>query len=64
MHKPTSRIIRLWAVMDKTGLSKTSIYRLSKDPESGFPPQVRLSKACVGWIEDEVEQWIHSRRSV
>ena len=58
----SERLIRLRAVIEKTGLSKTSVYRLSSDPNSDFPAAVRLSQATVGWLESEVDAWIQSRR--
>ena len=61
MNQPT-RIIRLQAVMHKTGLSKSSVYRLSNGQNSDFPAAVRLSQAAVGWRESEVDAWIQSRR--
>ena len=58
----TERLIRLRAVIEKTGLSKTSVYRLANDPNSDFPAAVRLSQVAVGWRESEVDAWIQSRR--
>lgn len=58
----SERIIRLRDVIGKTGLSKSSVYRLAADPNSDFPPPVRLSQAAVGWKESEVDAWIQSRR--
>ena len=58
----SERIIRLRDVIGKTGLSKSSVYRLAADPNSDFPAAVRLSQAAVGWKESEVDAWIQSRR--
>lgn len=57
----SERIIRLREVIGKTGLSKSSVYRLANDPNSDFPAAVRLSQAAVGWRESEVNAWIQSR---
>jgi prophage regulatory protein len=59
-----SKIIRLRATQDKTGLSRSTIYRLSKDPNSDFPGAVRLTPATVGWLESEVNAWLASRKAV
>lgn len=59
-----TKIIRLAAVRDKTGLSKTTIYRLASDPESDFPAAVRLTQATVGWYESEIDTWVASRKVV
>lgn len=58
----TDRIIRLRTVMDKTGLSKSTIYRLSNDPASDYPKPVRPTPHTVGWYESEIDAWVESRR--
>ncbi len=50
------RILRLSAVLLKTGLPKSGLYRLVKD--GSFPRQVPLTARSVGWRESEVERWI------
>lgn len=50
------RILRLSAVLWKTGLPKSGLYRLIK--EGSFPRQVPLTPRSVGWRESEVERWI------
>ncbi len=50
------RILRLSAVLWKTGLPKSGLYRLIK--EGSFPKQVPLTPRSVGWRESEVERWI------
>lgn len=50
------RILRLSAVLWKTGLPKSGLYRLIKD--GSFPRQVSLTPRSVGWRESEVERWI------
>ena len=57
----SERLIRLRDVIEKTGLSKTTIYRLSGDTDSDFPASVRLTPAAVGWRESEIDVWINSR---
>ena len=55
-----TKILRLRAVIEKTGLSKSTIYDAI---ESGnFPKPVRLSIRTVGWIESDIEEWISSRK--
>jgi prophage regulatory protein len=54
------RIRRLPWVMEVTGYSKTSIYRLSK--LNLFPKPVPLNDGgAVGWLEHEVNGFIESR---
>ena len=50
------RILRLSAVLWKTGLPKSGLYRLIK--AGSFPKQVALTPRSVGWRESEVERWI------
>ena len=49
------RILRLNAVLDRTGLSRSTLYR--KIADGTFPRQIRISRRCAGWREHEVEQW-------
>lgn len=51
-----SRILRLKEVMERTGLSRSTIYELMTKAQ--FPKQVQLSLRCVGWSEDDVHDWI------
>jgi prophage regulatory protein len=51
-----SRILRLRAVLDRTGLSRSTLYR--KVERGTFPMQVRISERCIGWRESDVERWL------
>ncbi|RZO86146.1 MAG: AlpA family transcriptional regulator [Oceanococcus sp.] len=54
-------ILRLPEVRARTGLSRSTIYqRMSKGE---FPSPVSLGDRAVGWVEQEVEQWIADRVS-
>ena len=49
-------IMRLPAVMARTGLSRSTIYlRISKDC---FPRSISLGSRAVGWIDTEVNEWV------
>lgn len=50
------RILRLPAVTAKTGLSSSEIYR--KVDDETFPAPVQLGPRAVGWIEEEIDDWI------
>ena len=52
-------ILKLPVVEGKTGKSKSSIY--SGVAEGTFPPPINIGPRAVGWIEDEIEQWIQDR---
>ena len=51
-----SRILRLKAVLERTGLSRSTLYR--KIERGTFPQQVRISERCIGWRESDVQQWL------
>lgn len=53
-----TRLLHLRAVIDRTSLSRTSIYRLMA--RAKFPLQVPLG-GRVAWIESEVESWVQDR---
>ncbi|MGK6317943.1 helix-turn-helix transcriptional regulator [Sphingomonas sp. DT-204] len=55
------RIIRLKTVLDRTGLSRATLYR--KIGEGTFPRQVRISIHGAGWYESAVNRWIADPRS-
>ena len=52
-------IRRLHTVMAQTGLSRSTIYHKMKLDE--FPRSINLGIRSVGWIADEVEEWIQKR---
>jgi len=54
-RKPV-RILRLPAVKDLVGLSRSSIYQRVSDGE--FPRPISLGGRAVGWVEAEVADWL------
>lgn len=56
-----NRILRVRDVLDRTGLSRSTLYRGMK--AGRFPPSVRLGPHNVGWREADIEGWIVSRPS-
>ncbi len=50
------RIIRLKTVLDRTGLSRSTLYR--KIAEGTFPQQVKISVHGAGWHESAISRWI------
>lgn len=51
-----ARILRLKAVLERTGLSRSTLYR--KVHCGTFPPPLRISERCTGWRESDVEVWL------
>lgn len=54
-----NRALRLRQVADRTGLSKTHIYRLIQRGQ--FPTPARLSERVVAWDEAVVNAWLAER---
>ena len=49
-------ILRLSAVKNKTGLSRAAIYK--RIAENNFPKQISLGGRAIGWLEQEIDEWI------
>ena len=56
-----NRILKLPEVIQKTGLSRSTIYAYKK--EGMFPEPIHLGRRSVGWIEQDIENWIEGRRT-
>ena len=55
----SNKIIRLPAVKDQTGISRSSIYlRMSKGE---FPQSISLGDRAIGWLEADIEQWLEDK---
>lgn len=52
------RILRLPAVLERTGLSRSTLYRKIK--AGTFPKQVAISVRCAGWHQAAVEMWLRN----
>ena len=52
-------ILRKPIVLEKTGLSNSSLYR--KVADGTFPAPLSLGPRAVGWLESSVDEWIMSR---
>ena len=56
-----SRILRPREVFRRVGLSRTTVYELARNPDSGFPKPIKLTEKATGFLEGEVEAWIAGR---
>lgn len=52
------RFLRLDTVLDRTGLSRATLYR--KIQNGTFPKQVRIATRCAGWRESAINEWMHN----
>jgi len=59
MQSTNAKIIRLREVMNRTGLSRSTIYSLMS--RGDFPKNIRIGSNSVGWLESEIEEWIQAR---
>jgi prophage regulatory protein len=53
------RFLRFPAVRARTGLSRSTIWRLERRGE--FPRHRRISRNVVAWVEAEVSAWIQAK---
>jgi prophage regulatory protein len=56
-----TNIIRLPQAIQKTGLSRSTIYSLISRGE--FPQKIQLSTRSIGFLESEVNDWVTSKVS-
>lgn len=54
-----AQFLRLPAVIDRTGLSRSSIYR--HEAEGAFPRRVKIGANASAWLASEVDRWIAER---
>lgn len=59
LRKQRMKILRLKAVMEMTGLARSTIYKYIA--EGQFPKQTKLGVRCVGWLHEEIEEWLICR---
>lgn len=57
-RKKTS-ILRRNQVQDRTGLSRSTIYLHIQ--KGTFPKPIKLGERSVGWLENEIDDWLESR---
>jgi prophage regulatory protein len=50
------KIVRLPAVKEKTGLSRSTIYL--KVAAGEFPRPVSLGLRAIGWVESDIDSWL------
>jgi prophage regulatory protein len=53
------RFLRFSAVRDRTGLSRSTIWRLER--RGMFPKHRRISTNAVAWLEQEINEWLLAR---
>jgi prophage regulatory protein len=56
MTETPDRILRIKAVLARTGLSRSTLYR--KIQNGTFPKNVQISTRCTGWRESAICEWL------
>ena len=52
-------IVRLPQAIQRTGLSRSSVYAFIKAGK--FPPPISLGARAIGFLSSEIDEWIDSR---
>ena len=53
------KVLRLSAVKESTGLSRSTIYLRIANNE--FPKPISLGGRSVGWLEEDIHQWLEKK---
>ncbi|QIW10594.1 AlpA family transcriptional regulator [Francisella sp. LA112445] len=53
------KAMKIKEVIDRVGLSKSTIYRLAKANQ--FPRPIKLAENSSAWIKSEVDAWLQSK---
>lgn len=60
-------VLRMKQMTQKLSISRSSIYEKMnpKSPrfDATFPKPIRLGAASVGWLENQVDEWLMSRQA-
>jgi prophage regulatory protein len=59
IKEESKRLLRLPAVKDMTGLSKTTIYDLIK--QGKFPDRIKVTERASRWKSADIDAWIDGR---
>ena len=54
-----TRILRMREVIQRIGLSRSTIYKLMGNHE--FPRPLKLGSQAIGWRDSDIEAWIADR---
>lgn len=53
------RVLRIRELQNVTGFSKSTLYRWIQ--KGDFPKPIHCGPGAVGWLEQEVEEWIETK---
>lgn len=55
----SKKILRASEVMARIKCARVTLWRWVRD--GAFPPPIELSSSMIGWVEEEVEEWIEAQ---
>lgn len=55
----SKKMLRAPEVMARTGFARVTLWRRVRD--GVFPAPVELGSNMIGWLEEEVEEWIEAQ---
>ncbi|PCD02435.1 AlpA family transcriptional regulator [Sphingomonas spermidinifaciens] len=58
MTDTSDRILRIKTVLERTGLSRSTMYR--KMENGTFPKNIQISTRCTGWRESAINEWLRN----
>jgi prophage regulatory protein len=56
---PTAQLLRLPAVIERVGLSRSSIYRA--EAAGAFPRRIKVGEHATAWLASDIERFIAER---
>lgn len=56
------KILRISHTMAMTGLPRSTIYHYMKI--GAFPQSIKLGARSVGWLEEDILEWIRARQAI
>lgn len=54
------KIYRPYQLAEILGISKTTLWRMEKAGE--LPQRYKISERAVGWLEEDIREWLEERR--
>ena len=59
LYQYANVILRRKQVQARTGLSRTTVYRLMKSGQ--FPRSIKITDKAVGWLQSDIDSFIASK---
>jgi prophage regulatory protein len=56
---PQPRLLRIAAVVERTGLARASVWKQVKLGD--FPAPIRITGRAVAWLDTDIDAWIAGR---